>query len=56
MNPTSHTRIKKVLISLLITIGLIVPEYDGIDPVYLRGKMQSVVNTATHITKYQLKK
>jgi len=31
------------------------PEYDGIDRVYLKGKMQSVVNTATHIHKYQLK-
>lgn len=30
-------------------------ENDGIDRQYLKGKMQSVLNTATHITKYQLK-
>lgn len=30
-------------------------EYDGIDRVYLKSKMQSVVNTAIHIHKYQLK-
>lgn len=31
------------------------PEYDGIDRGYLKSKMQSVVNTAIHIHKYQLK-
>lgn len=30
-------------------------EYDGIDRQYLKSKMTAVVNTATHITKYQLK-
>lgn len=40
------------IISEAIAVG---PEYDGIDRQYLKSKMSGIINTATHIAKYQLK-
>lgn len=47
-----ETERKLHLISEEIARGI---DYDGIDRQYLKSKMTSLVNTATHIAKYQLK-